>query len=164
VGNMRGNKPEDSGYIGTRQAARALGVDPRTIRNMIERGELEGVLEGEGVNKRYSITISSFEKVLEQRKEGEESNTEFPDISGGEKSPGHFGKEAARSIESLSYRLGRAESRLELASETESTLREALEREREALERERERADRLEATLQEAQRSWWKRLFRGPVV
>lgn len=162
--NTRGNEPASSGYIGTRQAARALGVDPRTIRNMIDRGELEGALQGEGVHKRYSIPTSSLESALKARMENEEPDDEFPGISGVGESSESLGKDAAKAIESLSYRLGRAESRLELTSQTESTLREALEREREALERERERSDRLEATLQEARRSWWKRLFRGPEV
>ncbi len=51
-------------------------------------------------------------------------------------------RDLAADLAEARYRLGRAESRIELTAQTESTLREAL-------ERERERADRLEAELRE---------------
>ena len=49
---------------------------------------------------------------------------------------------------------GRLEAWVELTEVTESTLRETL-------ERERQRADRLEAELRDASRSWWRKLFGG---
>jgi hypothetical protein len=64
-------------------------------------------------------------------------------------------------VASLEWELGRLEGRLELTERAESILREQLERERERADKERERAERLEAELQEARRSWWRRLFGG---
>jgi chromosome segregation ATPase len=68
---------------------------------------------------------------------------------------------ACREGETLQRQLGSLEGRLELTEVTESTLRESLERERERADHERERAERLEQELQEARRSWWRRLFGG---
>jgi hypothetical protein len=63
--------------------------------------------------------------------------------------------------------LQRELDRLELTEVTESTLREALERERERADEERDRANRLEEELREARRPWWRRVFWGrnlPIV
>ncbi len=64
-------------------------------------------------------------------------------------------------MEALQRELGRLEGRLELTEVTESTLREALERERERADEERDRANRLEEELREARRPWWRRVFWG---
>jgi hypothetical protein len=42
--------PGGSGFVTTRVAAEALGVNPRTIRTYIERGDLEAKLEARGVS------------------------------------------------------------------------------------------------------------------
>ena len=40
--------PGGSGYVTTKVAAEALGVNPRTVRAYIERGDLVAKAEGEG--------------------------------------------------------------------------------------------------------------------
>jgi hypothetical protein len=61
-------------------------------------------------------------------------------------------REYQEKVEALQRELGRLEGQRELEAVTQSTLREQL-------ERERERADRLEAELRNASRSWWSRIL-----
>ena len=157
----RGNVTENGGWVTTRQAARALGVIPRQVRNYIAAGELEGRKEGKGVNERWLVTISSVETLRQKRHSEGRMPGQFRDVAGDMAEAGQSTgetaaliRELAARLEDVQYEFGRAEARLELTGQAESTLREAL-------ERERERADRLEAELRESRRSWWQRVFRG---
>src|SRR5215204_6538723 len=49
-----------SGWVTTKVAAEALGVDPRTVRTYINRGELDAKVEGEDVEKPYLVAIDSL--------------------------------------------------------------------------------------------------------
>jgi len=187
----RGNVTENGGWVTTRQAARALGVIPRQVRNYIAAGELEGRKEGKGVNERWLVTISSVETLRQKRHSEGRMPGQFRDVAGDMAEAGQSTgetaaliRELAARLEDVQYEFGRAEARLELTGQAESTLREAL-------ERERERADRLEAELREyrkpppeprdvsetasevsgkgdaphepqeavSRRSWWRRFF-----
>ncbi len=54
-----------------KQAAELIGCDSRTVRNMVNRGELEGgQLEG-GETLPYLVTLASVEKYLATHKQKE---------------------------------------------------------------------------------------------
>ena len=147
-----GNVTANGGWVTTRQAARALGVIPRQVRNYIAAGELEGRKEGKGVTERWLVSISSVEALRHKRHSEGKLPGQYRDVAEAAEEAGHSTGEAAELVRELAarledaqYELGRAEARLELTAQAESTLQEAL-------ERERERADSLEAELQEARK------------
>ena len=155
----RGNITEHGGWVTTRQAARALNVMPRQVRNYIAAGDLEGRKEGNGVTERWLVSISSVEALRQKRHSEDKLPRQYRDVSGDAEDTGQSAgntaeliRELAARLEDAQYELGRAESRLELTSQAESTLREDLARERKRAEAERERAERLEAELREAQK------------
>ncbi|MBA3388242.1 MAG: helix-turn-helix domain-containing protein, partial [Rubrobacter sp.] len=57
-----------SGYTTTKQAAKALGVSRRTVQSYVRRGELEAVVEGEGVEKTFFVSIDSLNALRERRR------------------------------------------------------------------------------------------------
>jgi excisionase family DNA binding protein len=150
------NVAESSGYTTTKQAAKALGVSRRTVQSYVRRGELEAVVEGEGVEKTFYISIDSLNALRERRRTSGEGSPSFVDSASGGSAGSDVSAKAAQGIgeetpdlievvQDLQYRLGRAEAQVELTERTESTLREQL-------AREQDRADRLEAELREARR------------
>jgi excisionase family DNA binding protein len=147
---------ESSGYTTTKQAAKSLGVSRRTVQSYVRRGELEAVVEGEGVEKTFYVSISSLNALRERRRISREgaprvasaassasAETELPTNLA--KGSGELAPELIEVVQDLQYRLGRAEAQVELTARTESTLREQL-------AREQARADRLEAELKEVRR------------
>ena len=148
----RGNVIGNGGWVTTRQAARTLGVIPRQVRNYIAAGELEGRKEGKGVTERWLVTMSSVEALRQKRHSEGKLPGRYRDVAREAVEAGHGAEETAELIrelaarlEDVQYELGRAEARLELAGQAESTLQEVL-------ERERERADRLETELRETRK------------
>ena len=144
----------------TADAAKVLKVDQRTVRKLLDRGELEGEREDGGRRRPYQASVHGL---LEKRR------TDAPEKGpqDGQNSPESV-RELRSVVQDLSYRLGRSEARVELTEKAESTmaderrrLLEDLEREREERRQERARADRLEEELREARRPWWKRIFGG---
>ncbi len=147
---------ESSGYTTTKQAAKALGVSRRTVQSYVRRGELEAVVEGDGVEKTFYVSIDSLNALRERRRTSGEGAPEIAGpASGTSAAPGstanvaqgtgELAPELVEVVQDLQYRLGRAEAQVELTARTESTLREQL-------GREQERADRLEAELREARK------------
>ncbi len=147
---------ESSGFTTTKQAAKSLGVSRRTVQSYVRRGELEAVVEGEGVEKTFFVSIDSLNALRERRRISGEgaprgagiasstsAETETP--TNAAKTTGELAPELIEVVQDLQYRLGRAEAQVELTARTESTLREQL-------AREQARADRLEAELREARR------------
>lgn len=139
----------DSGWVTTDVAATALGRSPRRVREYIRRGMLVARTEGEGVTKRWLVSIDSLNEMLDETGHGRGMR---PDVQPDRYRGGRVddaavvdADELMATVQELQYRLGRAEARVELTAQAESTLREAL-------ERERERADRLEAELLEMMR------------
>lgn len=153
----RSDIAESSGYTTTKQAAKALGVSRRTVQSYVRRGELEAVVEGEGVEKTFYVAIDSLNALRERRRlsgEGASGSAGIASSASADsgippnaaKEAGELAPELIEVVQDLQYRLGRAEAQVELTARTESTLREQL-------AREQERADRLEAELREARRS-----------
>ena len=149
-----GNSNGSSGWVTTRQAAAALRLQPRQIRNLIAAGDLEAQTEGEGVTRRYLVSIASVEALRQRRQEEGKLPGQDRDVAEGAVMPRQstsdaaaLARELAAQVGEMRYELGRAEARLELTAQAESSVREALERERERADLERARADRLEAEL-----------------
>jgi len=147
--HQRDSGTGNGGWVTTRQAARALNVIPRQVRNYIAAGDLEGRKEGKGVNERWLVSVTSVENLCQKRHSEGILPVRYRDVAGDaeDTSQGSGGnlalvRELAARLEEVQYELGRAEVRLELTIQAEITLQEAL-------ERERERADRLEAELRE---------------
>ena len=154
---MRGTDPGNHGWVTTSVAAAALGIKPRQCRNLIQEGELEARLEGEGRDKRYFVSVSSLEALRDKRQSEGKSplnrrvTTENEDIGA---DLGQWVRELTARLETRAAENAELRTRLELTEKADSTLREQL-------DRERERADRLEEELREARRSWWRRMFGG---
>jgi chromosome segregation ATPase len=122
----------------TQEAARILETTERTIRRRLERGELEG--RRDPTSGRWWVSARAVTDAMEDQPPKGSASLEPPDATS------EVAYLRAR-IEGLQRQLGRLEGHLELAQQTESTLREDLERERrQRLEEvQRERDERLEA-------------------
>lgn len=163
LAGVRADLPGESGWIKTRVAAEALGVDPRTVRAYIERGDLVARSEGKGIQKTYLVSIDSVYTLRDRRgSSGKKTRTSAADIReksarkasaagvGGTEAGSSGGvpaekladiiRELVADTARMSAEAAEFKTRLELTSQAESTLRKSL-------ERERERADRLEAEL-----------------
>jgi hypothetical protein len=160
MGHARGNDPGNHGWVTTSVAAAALGIKPRQCRNLIQEGELEARLEGEGRDKRYFVSVSSLEALRDKRQsEGKlplnrRGTTENEDVGDVGADLGQWVRELTARLETRAAENAELRTRLELTENADSTLREQL-------DRERERADRLEEELREARRSWLSRMFGG---
>jgi hypothetical protein len=58
---------ENLGWVSTDMAARGLGVSPRTVRRMIERGTLQGKLEEAAITKSWLVSKDSLQRLQAQR-------------------------------------------------------------------------------------------------
>ncbi len=174
--STRGNLPDEdtdvrgeSGWITTRVAAEALGVDPRTVRTYIRRGDLAAKVEGEGVEKTYLVSVDSVYSMRDRRGRPRKTRSKDRDISARLTQNAEYAEEITEMVRDLTAQLIRSSSeaadlraRLELTERTESSLREDLERAHEERREAREEAERLRSEL-EAERSkgFWRRLFGG---
>jgi len=160
---------QGSGYVTTEVAAAALRISPRTVRDYIHAGELNAVSEGEGVQKRWLVSIDSVQGLREQRRSSGELPRDNRDAAADDPFTAVGAVDAAElvaTVQELQYHLGKAEARAELQAVAESTIREErdrlltqLEEERGRAEAERERAEQLREELEQARRSWWRRFF-----
>lgn len=154
--DIRSNAPSGSGWVTTQQAARALGISPRTVRWHIEHGNLAAESQGEGVQRTWLVSIDSLQAFRDTRQRSAElpgdnrANESMaaitPDIPGNpiRELADRLAEEAAKAAE---YRVRlelteRAQSSLEGELREERRLREEAERERDELRR------RLEGTLE----------------
>jgi hypothetical protein len=143
MGHTRGNDSGTHGWVTTNVAAAALGIKPRQCRNLIQEGELEARLEGEGRDKRYFVSVSSLEALRDKRQSvgklplSRRSTAEDEDVGA---ELGQWVRELTARLETRAAENAELRTRLELTEKADSTLREQL-------ERERERADRLEEEL-----------------
>jgi chromosome segregation ATPase len=168
---------EGSGWVTTDVAAKALGVSPRTIRRFIERGDLEGKVEEEGITKAWMVSIDSLHALRDQRKAEGHDRRETADVSAAvdnaEDTLADVLRDLAGRLEARIAEATELRTRLEITEQAESSLREERERlladiERERSERDHER-QRVEGELQrlraelEAERSkgFWRRVFGG---
>ena len=154
-------------------AARSLGVTPRTVRRLIDRGELEGRKVREGIVEAWEVSIDSLYSLRDKRKaEGQvrrsvpRSSAEGQDTT--DVTADHI-RDLTDRLVRLSAEVGELRGRLELTVKAESTLQEErdrlvgeIEREREERLEAREEAERLREELEaERAKGFWRRLFGG---
>jgi hypothetical protein len=143
-----------SGWVTTEVAARAVRVSPRTIRRLIDRGELEARAEGEGVKRKWYVSVDSLHALrMSQLNEGESPHTvREEDLAD---NIADVIRDMTARLEDRTAEAVEMRTRLELTEQTRSTS------EAEAA-RLREENERLRAEL-EAERSkgFWRRLFGG---
>lgn len=148
-----------SGWITTDVAARAVRVSPQTIRRFIERGELAARQEGEGVEKRWLVSVDSLH-VLRATRTDSVDKPRVPWTAGRENDADENESKSADSIadvlRELAARLedraaeaAKLRTRLELTNKAQSTIEAERDRLATDLERERERADEAERRLEE---------------
>jgi hypothetical protein len=162
----------ESGWVTTEDAAAALGVSPRTIRDYIRSGGLEAKSEGAGVLKRWLVSKGGVQAMLEKRRSLEETPVDrresaagspvtdgAADVAGGESAPvlpsaeegsADAAEPMMAALQNLQYRLGRAEARLELTEQAAIALQAELDRLLEDLKRERKRADTERERVEES--------------
>jgi hypothetical protein len=171
-----GQSTSESGWTTTDQAARALGVSPRTVRRFIDRGTLEGRKVTEGIVEAWEVSIDSLYTLRDKRISEGQVRRNVPRTSEQshntrdtmDTSANHV-RDLTDRLLRLSFEVGELRGRLELTEKAESTLQEErdylraeLEREREERREARDEAERLRSEL-EAERSkgFWRRLFGG---
>jgi hypothetical protein len=149
----RGNSAGESGWVTTQVAAEALGVDPRTVRTYISRGILKAKVEGEGVEKAYSVDIDSLYALRDARKSSGKGPRKIREKSADAEDFAELIRDLTAQVVERSSEAADLRARLQLTERTQSSLEE----EARAL---REERDRLRAEL-EAERSkgFWSRLF-----
>jgi hypothetical protein len=145
-----------SGWVSTQQAARALGISPRTVRWHIEQGNIAAKPEGEGVRRSWLVSIDSLQAFRDTRQDagqkprGRRAPAEGSEIAA--ESTGNAIRELANRLAEEAARAAEYRVRMELTEQAASTVRAELEEERhrrEAAERERdELRRRLEARLE----------------
>ena len=123
-----------SGWTTTKQAAKRLGVSRRSVQGYVGRGLLEAREEGEGVNRRFLISIDSLNSLADRRRRDADETANFADASpesGEPASPfANTGEGLRHLIERLEARTAEATElriRLELTERAQSTLEEELE-------------------------------------
>jgi DNA-binding transcriptional MerR regulator len=153
--HTRGNSAGESGWVTTQVAAESLGVDPRTVRTYISRGILKAKVEGEGVEKAYSVDIDSLYALRDARKSSRRGPRKSRAKSAGAEDYADLVRDLTAQVVERSSEAADLRARLQLTERAQSTLEEET---REL----REERDRLRAEL-EAERSkgFWSRLFGG---
>jgi hypothetical protein len=152
-----------SGWTTTKQAAKVLGVSRRSVQGYVRRGILEAREEGEGVTKRFIVSIDSLNALRERRSDEAVAADEFARDSAGAEEVANL---AANADEGLRHVVDRLEARtveatelrvrLEITEKAESSVRAELveeRRRREEAEREREDLRGELRALQEARES-----------
>jgi hypothetical protein len=149
----------ESGWATTEVAAEALGVSPRTVRDYIANGKLDAKPEGEGVERRWLVSIDSVHTMRQARQSAGRSPRDRQAEPRGGELAAEIAADLIMRVQDLQYKLGRAEARAEITERAESTIREERnrliddrERERQRADQERERAQRLEAELEALRR------------
>ena len=135
-----------SGWATTKQAAKALGVSRRSVQGYVGRGLLEAREEGEGVNRRFLISIGSLNSLADRRRREADDTADFADTS---PESGKPASSFANTDEGLRHLIERLEARTAEATELRIRL-ELTERAQSTLEEELEEANmRLEEAEQE---------------
>jgi hypothetical protein len=147
-----------SGWVGTQQAARTLGVSPRTVRWHIEQGNLAAKPEGEGVKRTWLVSIDSLQSFRQARQNTADSprtrrtSAEDADRVAAE-TLGNPIRELADRLAEEAARAAEYRVRLELTEQAQSSLEEELATERvrrEQAERERDELRQILESRSEA--------------
>src|SRR5215208_8332449 len=112
---------EESGWVTTDVAAKAVRVSPRTIRRYIDQGKLEAKPQGEGVRREWLVSVDSLHALRASRpiEEGvpeEVRSTNYAD------SIADVLREMSARLESRAEEAAELRVRLELTERAQSTL------------------------------------------
>jgi hypothetical protein len=123
LGEAAGARDEDlagSGWTTTKQAAKVLGVSRRSVQGYVRRGILEAREEGEGVTKRFIVSIDSLNALRERRSDEAVAAEESANLAAnaGEGLRHVVDRLEARTVEATELRV-----RLEITEKAESTVR-----------------------------------------
>ena len=149
-----------SGWVSTKQAARSLGVSPRTVRWHIEQGNLVAKPEGEGVRRTWLVSIDSLQAFRHARQSAgtlpqtDRIAGDSADIAAA--SLGNPIRELADRLAEEAARAAEYRVRLELTEQAQTSLEEELAAERirrEQAERERDELRSLLEASSEARES-----------
>jgi helix-turn-helix protein len=145
-----------SGWVTTQQAARALGISPRTVRWHIEQGNLEAMPEGEGVKRAWLVSIDSLHAFRDSRQTTPAMPRDHRAPSGGAdiaaESPGSAIRELADRLVEEAARASEFRVRLEIAERAQSSLEDDRRRALEGLAGERRRREGAERERDELRR------------
>jgi hypothetical protein len=118
-----------SGWVTTEVAARAIRVSPRTIRRLIQRGDIEAKPQGEGVKRTWLVSIDSLHRLRASRPGEDTSSQDVRD------EPEEVSASIAEVLREMSLRLEQRtaeavemRTRLELTERTHSTAEEEAKR------------------------------------
>jgi excisionase family DNA binding protein len=136
-------------YYTVTEAAKVLGITGRRVRALAQEGRIEGE-RLEGGWKLFRSSVHAFRDERRDREATSAVRESFLTTS-----------ELLDRVSALERALGRAEGRLELTEQAESTVRQERDRLLKDLEDERSERRRLAERLDEAQRPWWQRWFGG---
>jgi excisionase family DNA binding protein len=167
-----GQATSESGWTTTDQAARSLGVSPRTVRRFIDRGELEGRKVTEGIVEAWEVSIDSLYALRDKRISEGQVRRNVPRKSverQGAADTTDYIRDLTDRLLRISAEAAELRTRLELTFKAESTLQEERDRLRQDWERERqERQEAQEEALRlreelvaERSKGFWQRLFGG---
>jgi hypothetical protein len=144
----------ESGWVSTDVAARAVRVSPRTVRRLIERGELEAKAKGEGVERRWLVSVDSLHALRAAKQDEGDSPQSVPESETADSIADVLREMSAR-IEIRTAEAVEMRTRLELTEQAQSSVEEEASNLREENQRLREE---LEA---ERSKGFWRRLFGG---
>jgi hypothetical protein len=143
-----------SGWVTTQQAARALDIQPRTVRWHIEQGHLEAKPQGEGVKRTWLVSIDSLQVFRNARQTTAPSPRDYhaPAESAeiAAESRGSAIRELADRLVEEAARASEFRVRLEISEKAQSTLEEDLSEERRRREAAEQERDALRRELQAA--------------
>jgi hypothetical protein len=152
-GISRHDNAEESGWVTTEVAAKALHVAPRTVRAYLDQGRLKGKAQGKGVRKTWLVSIDSVQALRAQRIEVGDMPLEVP-RNATEDLTANLADVVRGMAQRLENRAAESEGlrvRLELTEKAESTVQAERDRLLADLDRERERAEKLEQERHQAQ-------------
>jgi len=154
-----GQATSESGWTATDTAARALGVSPRTVRRLIDRGELQGRKVREGIVEAWEVSIDSLYALRDKREAQGQVRHDVPHMSEQGRAtsdstipPTDYIQNLTDRLLQLSAEVGELRTRLELTERAQSTEREQAERERAERIEAQERAERLRLEAKEVRR------------
>ncbi len=143
-----------SGWTTTKQAAKVLGVSRRSVQGYVSRGILEAREEGEGVNRRFLISIDSLNSLVDRRRREADEAANFADASPQSEdaatSSANAGEGLRHLIERLEARTAEATEfrmHLEITERAQSTLEDDLAEARQRLEEAQRERDELRREL-----------------
>lgn len=141
-----------SGWVTTKQAARSLGISPRTVRWHIEQGNILAEPHGEGVQRTWLVSIDSLQAFRHARQVTRDmpgsirAEPEYADIT--PDTTGNPIRELADRLAEEAARAAEYRVRLELTEQAQSTLESELAAERQRREDAERERDELRLRLE----------------